>query len=190
MLSQADSRPLYITGGQGGNGGHGQPHGTGGPGGAGLGPNVNIHVQQLIAHNLHAGLASQQAFQPSNIQASQIINHCPPPSRIFQGRRNILDKMHYFFTSDVGIQHIYVLYGLGGAGKTQITLKFINESSSRFSDTFFIDASTIATIDTGLKNIAVVKGSGDSPQDGLLWLASRVEEWLLVFDNTDDPASI
>ncbi|KAJ7300706.1 hypothetical protein DFH08DRAFT_725072, partial [Mycena albidolilacea] len=107
---------------------------------------------------------------------------------IFQGRRNILDKMHSFFTSDVGIQHIYVLYGLGGAGKTQITLKFINKSSSRFSDTFFIDASTIATIDTGLKNIAVVKGSGDSLQDGLLWLASRVEEWLLVFDNTDDPS--
>ncbi|KAJ7854036.1 P-loop containing nucleoside triphosphate hydrolase protein [Mycena olivaceomarginata] len=96
--------------------------------------------------------------------------------------------MHYFFASDVGIQHIYVLYGLGGAGKTQITLKFINESSSRFSDTFFIDASTIATIDTGLKNIAVVKSSGDSLQDGLLWLASRVEEWLLVFDNTDDPS--
>jgi hypothetical protein len=93
---------------------------------------VNIHVQQLIAHNLHAGLAAQQALQPSNIQASQVINHCPPPSRIFQGRRDILDKMHYyFFTSDVGIQHIYVLYGLGGAGKTQIALKFINESSSR-----------------------------------------------------------
>ncbi|KAJ7306979.1 P-loop containing nucleoside triphosphate hydrolase protein [Mycena albidolilacea] len=104
------------------------------------------------------------------------------------GRRDILEKMHYFFTSNVGIQHIYVLYGLGGTGKTQITLKFINESSSHFSDTFFIDASTIATIDTGLKNIAVVKGSGDSLQDGLLWLASRVEEWVLVFDNTDDPS--
>ncbi|KAJ7797655.1 hypothetical protein B0H14DRAFT_2389540, partial [Mycena olivaceomarginata] len=53
---------------------------------------------------------------------------------------------------------------------------------------FFIDASTTATIDTGLKNIAVVKDSGDSRQDGLLWLTSRVEEWLLVFDNTDVPS--
>ncbi|KAJ7300428.1 P-loop containing nucleoside triphosphate hydrolase protein [Mycena albidolilacea] len=188
MLSRDDSRSLYITGGQGGNGGHGHPHGTGGPGGTGSGPNVNIIEHQSIVYNLHPGPASQQAFQPSNIQASQTINHCSPPSRIFQGRRNILDKMHSFFTSDVGIQHIYVLYGLGGAGKTQITLKFINESSSHFSDTFFIDASTIATINTGLKSIAVGKGSGDSLQDGLLWLASRVEEWLLVFDNTDDPS--
>jgi hypothetical protein len=58
---------------------------------------------------------------------------------------------------------------------------------SSFSDILFIDTSTIATIDTGLKNIAVAKNSGNSQQDGLLWLTSKVEEWLLVFDNADDP---
>ncbi|KAF7369448.1 FabD/lysophospholipase-like protein [Mycena venus] len=188
MLSQDDSRSLYITGGQGGPGGQGYLHGTGGPGGAGLGPNVHITAQQLIAHNLHATLASEQAFKLSNVRASQILNHCPPPSRIFHGRRNILDKMHDFFSSNMGSQHIYVLYGLGGAGKTQIGLKFINESSSCFSDIFFIDTSTIVTIETGLKNIAVAKDFGDSPQDGLLWLTSKVEEWLLFFDNADDPS--
>ncbi|KAF8192209.1 hypothetical protein K438DRAFT_1465824, partial [Mycena galopus ATCC 62051] len=52
---------------------------------------------------------------------------------------------------------------------------------------FFIDTSTIATIDTGLKNIAVLKDSGNSRQDGLQWLTSKVEEWLLFFDNADDP---
>jgi hypothetical protein len=44
------------------------------------------------------------------------------------------------------------------------------------------------TIETGLKNIAVVKDFGDSPQDGLLWLTSKVEEWLLFFDNADNPS--
>ncbi|KAF8195160.1 hypothetical protein K438DRAFT_1826955 [Mycena galopus ATCC 62051] len=187
MLSQDDSRALYITGGQGGPGGQGHPHGTGGPGGAGLGPTVNFNVQQLIAHNLHAGPTSQQAFQPSNIRASQIVNHCAPPSRIFQGRRDILDKMHHFFKSNKGTQNVYVLHGLGGAGKTQIALKFIQESSSRFPNIFFIDTSTVVTIDTGLRNIAVMKDSGNSQQDGLLWLTSKVEEWLLFFDNADDP---
>ncbi|KAJ7686114.1 hypothetical protein B0H17DRAFT_940725 [Mycena rosella] len=32
-----------------------------------------------------------------------------------------------------------------------------------------------------------MKDFGDAPQDGVLWLTSRVEEWLLVFDNADDP---
>jgi hypothetical protein len=59
----------------------------------------------------------------------RVINDCPLPSRIFYGQQAILNKMHQFFTPDVGQQHIYVLHGLGGAGKTQIALKFIQESS-------------------------------------------------------------
>jgi hypothetical protein len=82
-------------------------------------------------HNLHANLVPEQTFQLSRIQAAQIFNCCPPPSRIFQGRQNILDKMQDFFSDGTGGQKIYVLYGLGGAGKTQIALKFIKESASR-----------------------------------------------------------
>jgi hypothetical protein len=60
---------------------------------------------------------------------AQQINNCPPPSRIFQGRQMILNKMNLFFAQDIRRQYIYVLQGLGGAGKTQIALKFINDSS-------------------------------------------------------------
>ncbi|KAJ7711203.1 hypothetical protein B0H16DRAFT_1437922 [Mycena metata] len=127
-----------------------------------------------------------RALRLGNIRAAQIASHCPPPSRIFCGREDILSKMHQFF-SDTGIQHIYVLHGLGGAGKTQIALEFINKSSSRFSNIFFVDTSTIATIETSFKNIAVLKDFGGSPEDGLLWLTSKVEEWLLLFDNADNP---
>ncbi|KAJ7864198.1 hypothetical protein B0H13DRAFT_1502046, partial [Mycena leptocephala] len=84
-------------------------------------------------------------------------------------------------------QHIYVLYGLGGAGKTQITLKFISDSSC-FTDKFFLDASTMETINTGLKEIAAVKNAGSSAQDALKWLVDNHEKWLLFFDNADDPS--
>ncbi|KAJ7712802.1 hypothetical protein B0H16DRAFT_553033 [Mycena metata] len=180
-----DSRSLNIIGGQGGPGG--LAHLQGGTGGVGQGPIVHITASQLIAHNLQATVATDQALQLQKVRASQIASHCQPPSRIFCGRQDILEKMQNFFSDTDSQQHIYVLHGLGGAGKTQIALKLINESSSHFSDIFFIDTSTIATIETGLKNIAVVKAFGDSPQDGLLWLTSKVEEWLLLFDNADDP---
>ncbi|KAJ7040197.1 hypothetical protein C8F04DRAFT_1231107 [Mycena alexandri] len=107
---------------------------------------------------------------------AQSINNCPPPSRIFQGRQTILDKMHQFFATDSRKQLIYVLHRLGGGGKTQIALKFIQGSS----------ASTVNTIETALKNIAVFKSVGDSVQDALKWLQSK-KGWLLFFDNADDP---
>ncbi|KAJ7788543.1 P-loop containing nucleoside triphosphate hydrolase protein, partial [Mycena leptocephala] len=80
----------------------------------------------------------------------------------------------------------YVLYGLGGAGKTQISLKFIEESS-HFTDRFFLDASTTETIDAGLKTIATTRKIGDSSRDALKWFAAKSEPWLLFFDNADDP---
>ncbi|KAJ7794623.1 P-loop containing nucleoside triphosphate hydrolase protein [Mycena leptocephala] len=114
------------------------------------------------------------------------MTNCPPPSRNFLGRQIILDKMHQYFNRDLGKQQIYVLYGLGGAGKTQISLKFIEESSL-FTDRFFVDASTTETIDMGLKTIATTRKIGESSRDALKWFTAKQDHWLLFFDNADDP---
>lgn len=56
------------------------------------------------------------------------LKQCPPPSSAFTGRRDILTKMHAYFSSDIGKRHIFVLHGLGGVGKSEISRKFIEES--------------------------------------------------------------
>ncbi|KAJ7448384.1 hypothetical protein FB451DRAFT_1533061 [Mycena latifolia] len=123
----------------------------------------------------------------SGSEIPQSVNNCPSPTRIFQGRQIILDKVHEYFSQHLRKQDIFVLHGLGGAGKTQIALKFIEDSASQFTDIFLIDASTIGTINTGLQDIATRKGVGNSSQGALQWLESKEAEWLLFFDNADDP---
>ncbi|KAJ7251999.1 P-loop containing nucleoside triphosphate hydrolase protein [Mycena rebaudengoi] len=108
---------------------------------------------------------------------------------MFHGRRDILDKLHAYFSQDIGRRHVSLLHGLGGAGKTQICLKFLDETDkSRFTDVFFLDASTVDTIKSGLKNIALTRSIGSEVDDASLWLASSQDEWLLIFDNADDPS--
>ena len=34
--------------------------------------------------------------------------------------------MREYFFNDLGEQHVFVLYGLGGAGKSQVAYKFVN----------------------------------------------------------------
>ncbi|KDQ49064.1 hypothetical protein JAAARDRAFT_143940, partial [Jaapia argillacea MUCL 33604] len=56
----------------------------------------------------------------------------PPASTAFTGRKDILFKLEEYFTStslSIG-QKVFVLYGLGGAGKTQIARKFIEQNQS------------------------------------------------------------
>ncbi|KAJ7773906.1 hypothetical protein B0H16DRAFT_1362830 [Mycena metata] len=145
--------------------------------------NFNLSAMRPKVDEIHA-ILSRVDFNRMNV--SENVNNCPSPSRIFHGRDGILNKMHKYFSQDLGKQHVYVLYGLGGAGKTQIALKFIQEST-RFSNTFFIDASNLKTIETGLKNIATLRNAGNSSDDAVQWLLAKHEEWLLFFDNADDP---
>ncbi|KAF7333242.1 FabD/lysophospholipase-like protein [Mycena sanguinolenta] len=178
---------IQISGGQGGDGGNGGL--LGGHGGTGEGPTLhyNIKTEYFTMNTTNMGSAVNTAHTSSAmVQASQAVNHCPPPSQIFYGRQKILDSMHQFFAQDTGKQKRYVLYGLGGAGKTQIALKFI-EKWTHFTDRLLVDASNPDTIEAGLKNIAMTKQAGNSSQDALIWLASKPEEWLLFFDNADDP---
>ncbi|KAJ7080691.1 P-loop containing nucleoside triphosphate hydrolase protein [Mycena epipterygia] len=147
-------------------------------------------VNQLKIRPQGFGARIKEVIKASNISEAEVpqpINICPPPSRISQGRQTILKQMHKYFSQKEGKRDIFVLHGLGGAGKTQIALKFIEQSASHFTNIFFIDSSTVETIETGLKTIAKTKSIGNSIQDALQWLRSRQEEWLLFFDNADDP---
>ncbi|KAJ7789637.1 hypothetical protein B0H14DRAFT_2626995 [Mycena olivaceomarginata] len=143
---------MNIHGGVGGKGGAGGEQGGGG--GAGEGPSINYAVE------------------------AENFTICPPPSQIFQGRQDILEKMAKYFSADPGQRHIYVLYGLGGSGKTQIALKFLDMmnrcQTPRFTKQFFINASSRQTLDTAFTNIAISQGMGKTLEDGSQWLISQL----------------
>ena len=60
---------------------------------------------------------------------------CPAPSQVFTGRRDELDQMNsYFFSPDQNRQRkqkVFVLHGFGGAGKSQLAFKFVDEHQSQ-----------------------------------------------------------
>ncbi|KAK7028428.1 P-loop containing nucleoside triphosphate hydrolase protein [Favolaschia claudopus] len=112
---------------------------------------------------------------------------CPFPVAAFTGQRGILEKMHQLFSQNQGFRHIFVLHGLGGSGKSQIALKFVEEAQAnkRFSQVFFVDATNEQTAQADLKLLAH-ETSEETVSERLYWLANQKEEWLLLFDNADD----
>lgn len=85
------------------------------------------------------------------------------------------------------LQQRFVLYGMGGSGKTQICLKFAEDYRKRYWGVFWIDSSTSETIQASFLNIARKCKQKESIEAIKSWLSAR-SNWLLIIDNADDPA--
>lgn len=86
------------------------------------------------------------------------------------------------------MQQRFVLYGLGGSGKTQMALKFANDYRERFWGVFFIDTSSVDMARQAFSNMARVCKVGEGMEDFRRCLTNSLEPWLLILDNADDPS--
>ena len=104
---------------------------------------------------------------------------------------------------------VFVLHGLGGIGKTQLSVEFAREYHRSYSAVFWIDGSSkerlrqsIADLASRLPQHQLSEGSRDYSQNGrtnvdevvedvLKWLSQPAnDQWLLIFDNVDRDNSV
>ncbi|ORY14146.1 hypothetical protein BCR34DRAFT_240810 [Clohesyomyces aquaticus] len=81
---------------------------------------------------------------------------------------------------------IVVIYGIGGSGKTQFCLKFVEDNRQRYWGVFWIDASTKTNAEACFAFIGEQAGRGSTWTAGRYWLSSCTQPWLLILDNADD----
>ncbi|KAI9824171.1 MAG: hypothetical protein M1826_007429 [Phylliscum demangeonii] len=120
----------------------------------------------------------------------------PRSSPHFTGRRSVLDKLVKYFGNhqvDPLRKRQFLLHGMGGAGKSQLAMRFAEEAEDRFDHIIWIDASSQTTIEQDFKDIAQ-RNSAISGETGsalikatLRWLENMACEWLVIYDNADDP---
>ncbi|KAG8806959.1 hypothetical protein FRC17_004712, partial [Serendipita sp. 399] len=87
-------------------------------------------------------------------------------------------------------QLIFVLSGMGGVGKTQMTSFWVQEYGTRYDHIFFVDARSTRSLRNDLQRAIRSLGSEHSQAtfaEALEYLNSH-KGWLLIFDNADDPA--
>ncbi|KAJ7615443.1 hypothetical protein FB45DRAFT_243892 [Roridomyces roridus] len=94
--------------------------------------------------------------------------------------------MQQYFSQEPKKRRIFVLHGLGGSGKTQVALKFL-ESCNEDTRQFFVNASSSDNLNTSFMNIAISQGFGKTAEAGHQWLISKHKKWTLLFDNADNP---
>ncbi|KAK0471968.1 hypothetical protein IW261DRAFT_1318333, partial [Armillaria novae-zelandiae] len=75
----------------------------------------------------------------------------------------------------------------GGTGKTQLVYRFVSENPSRFTHVWFLDATSNATLTADFEKLGKAACVGESVGDVRDFLRRMHEDWLVVFDNADDP---
>ncbi|KAI9790079.1 MAG: hypothetical protein M1816_005549 [Peltula sp. TS41687] len=114
-------------------------------------------------------------------------------SPVFTGRDEDLQRLAVSLAarkpSEEQDQRRYVLFGLGGSGKTQICLKYIERYRERYWGIFWIDASTGASIQQSFTQIAHLLQVDENIDSVRRNLANISQPWLLVFDDANSPDS-
>ena len=115
-------------------------------------------------------------------------------NRLFTGRKDILEKLDrslgsHCNSSQIGEQQKrFVIVGDGGIGKSEVCLKFANDTRNNFWGTFWIDASSEATARQTFIDLGKLCGANtENFEQVKTWLANTRRSWLLIIDNADDP---
>ncbi|KAF2430668.1 hypothetical protein EJ08DRAFT_697146 [Tothia fuscella] len=105
----------------------------------------------------------------------------------YTGREKQMAKLKTAFedTTYIG-QKRFVIYGLGGSGKTELAIKYAEEYQDRIWGVFFVDGSSRKNASGSYSEIATIGGVEPNEKAAKMWLRTRDLPWLLIIDNVDD----
>ena len=95
-------------------------------------------------------------------------------------------KLNAAFDVPNSSQKRFVIYGLGGSGKTELALKYAEEHQDKFWGVFFVDGSSRKNASGSYAEIAAIGGVAPNERAAKNWLITRDLPWLLILDNVDD----
>ena len=119
----------------------------------------------------------------------------------FVGREVELEQLRKWLIPRPKCQNVVALYGLGGVGKTQLSIHFARRSMDTYTSIFWLNAQDESTLKAGLAGLAAqVTGEQKSAsvydsheeerlvQQVLQWFSLPDNDgWLLLYDNYDNP---
>lgn len=117
---------------------------------------------RLDNQKYHEVLDLMANFQPQSLETVDKVSNYLPFAECsrFWGRNDILGRIDkvLFAPSSASSLRSFALYGMGGAGKTQIALKYANSSREKFDVILWISADNLVTIGQSFREIARTLG--------------------------------
>ncbi|MFJ4790681.1 tetratricopeptide repeat protein [Streptomyces sp. NPDC088794] len=150
---------------------------------------------QHISEHHHYGHDGPEPGGPDSVRRPAVGR----PPVVLRDRSEVMERLRASVRAD-RCGEVYVLYGMGGSGKTAVACALFQEVAGEQGRVgLWVNASDRASLRAGMLAVAADRGAGDGellaarnglrPAADLVWqhLDSSAEPWLLVLDNTDEP---
>ncbi|MDV9170812.1 tetratricopeptide repeat protein [Streptomyces sp. W16] len=150
---------------------------------------------QHISEHHHYGGEAAPTNGPDSVRRPAVGR----PPIILRDRTEVLERLRESMRAGRGGE-VYVLYGMGGCGKTAVAYTFFQQATDGCGRVgLWVSATDRASLRAGMLAVAADRGAGDGellaarnglrPAADLVWqyLDRSAEPWLLVLDNADRP---
>jgi hypothetical protein len=117
----------------------------------------------------------------------------------FVGRETELEQLRIWLAPRPKRQNVVALYGLGGMGKTQLSIHFARRSIDTYTSIFWLNAQDEGILKAGMAGLAAQvmgeqKSATDSHEEERMvqqvrqWFSQPDNDgWLVLYDNYDNP---
>lgn len=142
---------------------------------------------------VHAAVLAQEAPATVSVAGPMLRSNLPQRPRAFVERPELAGRVESVL--DDGGHRPVVLYGMPGAGKTELALELAHRRQRAGRVAWWVAAEDPAGTAAGLADLATALGISTRAREEdtrvALWAElDRVPGWVLVFDNADEPARL
>ncbi|MFS8201663.1 tetratricopeptide repeat protein [Streptomyces sp. CWNU-52B] len=152
------------------------------------------HINEHHHHHHHGGDGPGHSG-PDSVRSPAVGR----PPVVLRDRSEVMERLRASVGAERGGE-VYVLYGMGGSGKTAVACTLFQEvAGEQGRAALWVNAADRASLRGGMLAVAADRGAGDGellaarnglrPAADLVWryLDRSAEPWLLVLDNADEP---
>jgi len=155
---------------------------------------ASVSSPEQLGLLLHQALRELPRARAAQVPVGRVWN-IPPRVAEFTGRADLLDELDAAFVGG-GRAVVHALTGIGGIGKTSAAIEYAHRHQDRFDIAWWIRAEEPDLVPERLAELALalnLAGPNDPTPvalDRLRTALHRVERWLVVFDNAEDPRAL
>ncbi|WP_446211019.1 FxSxx-COOH system tetratricopeptide repeat protein [Micromonospora sp. IBSANI012] len=148
------------------------------------------------------GAGTQHNYFLAPASAEALPSIAPPwgrrnPQAPLRGRDSLVERLSRIVTAQSDSPRVHVLYGLGGTGKTRLSLEVARRIAAQGVEVWWVSAVDSGIFAAGMQAVthrlgATVEQLSQANPADLAWrlLRQHAQRWLLVIDNADDPQPV